>query len=72
MDTTDQALSIATVVGLATICVCGIVASCYRTRRPAGHLKISRSDPDLTNILENSIPSASATYIQPSINDPTA
>jgi len=63
---TDQALSIATIVGLVAICACGIASVCYRTR-PRGHLKISRSDPDLTNILENSVPSASATYIQPSI-----
>jgi hypothetical protein len=66
---TDQALSIATIVGLATICVCGIVSVCYKTR-PRSHMKISRSDPDLTNILDNSIPSASAKYIQPDLQDP--
>ncbi len=69
---TDQALSIATIVGLVTICMCGIGSVCYRTRAPRSHMKVSRSDPDFTNILENSVPSASATYIQPSINDPTA
>ncbi len=61
---TDQALSIAVVVGLTTICVCGIVSVCYRTRAPHSHMKISRSDPDLTTILENSVPSASAYRIQ--------
>jgi hypothetical protein len=68
---TDQALSIATIVGLATICICGIVSVCYKTR-PRSHMKISRSDPDLTTILDNSVPSASAKYIQPSLNDPAA
>lgn len=67
---TDQALSIATIVGLATICICGVVSVCYKTRNPTGHMKISRSDPDLTSILENSVPSASATYVQPTIRDP--
>jgi hypothetical protein len=66
---TDQALSIATIVGLATICVCGIVSVCYKTR-PRSHMKISRSDPDLTTILDNSVPSASAKYIQPTLPDP--
>jgi hypothetical protein len=61
---TDQALSIATIVGLVTICACGIFSVCYKTR-PRNHMKISRSDPDLTSILENSVPSASAAYIQP-------
>lgn len=61
---TDQALSIATIVGLVTICMCGIVSVCYKTRPPSSHMKVSRSDPDLTSILENSVPSASATYIQ--------
>ncbi len=69
---TDQALSVATIVGLVTICMCGIASVCYKTRPPRSHMKISKSDPDLTTILENSVPSASATYIQPSLNDPTA
>jgi hypothetical protein len=67
---TDQALSISVVVGLTAICVCGIVSVCYKTRAPRSHMKISRSDPDLTTILENSIPSASAKYIQPAVHDP--
>ena len=69
---TDQALSIATIIALVSICSCGIAASCYRMRVPSqsGHLKVSRSDPDLTSILENSVPSASAKYIQPSLQDP--
>ena len=58
---TDQALSIAVVVGLATICACGIFSVCYKRRAlPAGHLKISRSDPDLENLQDlvaDSIPS---------------
>lgn len=61
MDSTDQALSIATIVGLALICVCGIAASCHKMRIPVqGHIKVSRSESDLTTILENAIPSASA------------
>lgn len=67
---TDQALSVATIIGLATICICGVVSVCYKTRAPHSHMKISRSDPDLTTILENSVPSASATYIQPTLRDP--
>lgn len=63
---TDQALSIATIVGLATICICGVASVCYKIRTPHAHMKISRSDPDLTSILDNSVPSASAKYIQPS------
>lgn len=62
---TDQALSIATIVGLTTICICGIVSVCYKTR-PRTHMKVSRSDPDLTSILDNAVPSASANYIQSS------
>lgn len=58
---TDQALSIATIVGLLTICACGIVSVCYRTRAPSvGHMKVSRSDPDLENLQDlvaDSIPS---------------
>lgn len=61
---TDQALSIATIVGLATICICGIVSVCYKTRPPHSHMKISRSDPDLTTILDNAVPSASASRVQ--------
>ena len=68
---TDQALSIATIVGLFTICACGIGSVCYRTRTRS-HLKISRSDPDLTTILENAVPSASAYRIQSPPQDPTA
>lgn len=60
---TDQALSIATIVGLAAICICGIVSVCYKTR-PHSHMKISRSDPDLTTILENAVPSSSASRVQ--------
>lgn len=69
---TDQALSIATVVGLFTICACGIFSVCYKTRVPRSHMKVSRSDPDFTTILDNAIPSASASRIQPDPQDPTA
>ncbi len=69
---TDQALSIATIVGLVLICACGIGSVCYKTRAPSGHMKISRSDPDLTTILENAVPSASAYRIQTTQQDPTA
>jgi len=59
---TDQALQIATIVGLALICFCGIAASCHKMRVPTqgGGMKESRSDNDLTTILDNAIPSASA------------
>lgn len=67
---TDQALSIATIIGLLAICACGVGSVCYRMRVPRSHMKVSRSDPDLTTILENSIPSASAKYVQPELRDP--
>ena len=69
---TDRALSVTVIVVLFVICMCGIGSVCYKTRPPHSRMKASRSDPDLTTILENSIPSASATYIQPSLSDPTA
>jgi hypothetical protein len=68
---TDQALSIATVVGLFTICMCGIGSVCYKTRIPTG-MKHSRSDPDFTAILENAVPSASASRVQTDVQDPNA
>lgn len=67
---TDQALSIAVVVGLATICACGIFSVCYKTR-PASHMKISKSDNDLTSILDNAVPSASAARRLTPPSDPT-
>lgn len=69
---TDQALSIATIIALVSICACGIGASCYRMRvpSPSGHMKVSRSDPDLTTILDNAIPSSSATASSRYVEDP--
>ena len=57
---TDNALSIAVIVGLSSLCICGIVSVCWKTR-PNGQLKVSRSESDLTSILDNAVPSASAT-----------
>ena len=67
---TDNALSIAVIVGLTSICICGIVSVCWKTR-PASHMKISRSDNDLTSILDNAVPSASATHRLTPPTDPT-
>ena len=68
---TDQILSTATMVGLFTCCLCGVVFACYKTANSRPHMKVSRSDPDFTTILENAVPSASAGRIQPS-EDPSA
>ena len=55
---TDNALSIAVIVGLSSLCICGIVSVCWKTRvPPAGHLKVSRSDPDLENLQDLAVDS---------------
>lgn len=59
---TDSILGICAGVGMAICGVCVIVHAWRATPRP--HMKISRSDPDLS-ILENAIPSASAYRLQP-------
>lgn len=60
---TDMIMGILAGVGLAVCGVCVVVHAWRGTPHP--HMKISRSDPDLS-ILENAIPSASAYRIQPS------
>jgi hypothetical protein len=59
---TDMILGICAAVGM-TICGVCVVVNAWRST-PHPHMKVSRSDPDLS-ILENAIPSASAYRIQP-------
>lgn len=69
MDTTDTALAVSAALGLAFCAACAL-GYAWRTSRPRT-LKPSRSDTDLTLILENSIPSASALSIRRPPEDPT-
>ena len=57
-DPTDTALAVCTGLGLGLCCVCALVHAWRTTRIP--RMKESRSDTDLSNMLENAIPSASA------------
>ncbi len=69
----DHALSIAAGVGLAVCGLCVGIAAWKNSRgwnQPA--LKPSKSDTDLTLILDNAIPSASATRRLTPPSDPTA
>lgn len=66
-DPTDTALAVCTALGLGLCCVCALVHTWRTTRIP--RMKESRSDTDLTNMLENVIPSASAS--RRSTDDPT-
>jgi hypothetical protein len=59
---TDMIMGICAAVGM-TICGVCVVVNAWRST-PHPHMKISRSDPDLS-ILENAIPSASAYRLQP-------
>ena len=68
-DTTDIALGTTTAVGLAVCALCAL-GYAWRTSRPP-RMKPSRSDTDLTLILENSVPSASALTIRRPPEDPT-
>lgn len=56
---TDSALEIALICTLSSFAVC-FIGAMYRqcTRKPG--MKQSRSDNDLTSILDNAIPSSSA------------
>lgn len=68
----DQALSIAAGVALA-ICGLGVGLAAWKNSRGWNQstLKPSKSDTDLTLILENAIPSASATRRPTPPSDPT-
>jgi hypothetical protein len=68
MDSTDTALAATTAVALALCAVCAI-GHAWRTAR-APRMKASRSDTDLTSMLENAIPSASALTIRRPPEDP--
>lgn len=65
---TDMIMGILAGVGLAICGVCVVVNAWRATPHP--HMKISRSDPDLS-ILENAIPSASAARRPTPPDDPT-
>lgn len=67
-DVTDTVLSVCAALGLA-ICAAGALGYAWRTSRPP-RMKPSRSDTDLTLILENSIPSSSALSIRRPPEDP--
>ncbi len=64
-DPTDLALSICTAVGLFLCAGCFLVAGCSRGRFTVmgAYMKPSRSDNDLTNIVENAIPSGKGTRL---------
>jgi hypothetical protein len=62
-DPTDMALGVSAAVAMAVCAICVGVNAWRSSRwppRPFGGIKESRSDTDLTNMLENAIPSASA------------
>ena len=69
MDVTDTALAACAGIGLA-ICAACALGYAWRTALPP-RMKPSRSDTDLTLILENSVPSASALTIRRPPEDPT-
>ncbi len=64
-DPTDMALGISTAVGLALCALCVGIAAWKNSRAwPRSLLKPSKSDTDLTLILDNAIPSASAVTVR--------
>jgi hypothetical protein len=67
-DVTDTALGASAAVGLALCAVCALGYAWKTSRRP--QMKPSRSDNDLTSILDNSIPSSSALTIRRPPEDP--
>ena len=67
-DVTDTALSATAAVGLALCAACALGYAWKTSRVP--RMKPSRSDTDLTLILENSIPSSSALSIRRPPEDP--
>ena len=64
-DPTDLALSICSGIGLFLCAGCFLTSVCSRGRFTitGAYMKPSRSDPDLTTIVENSIPSGSGTRL---------
>jgi hypothetical protein len=58
-DPTDTILAACTGVGIALCCICAFVTA-WRQVEQQSRMKPSRSDGDLTSILDNAIPSASA------------
>jgi hypothetical protein len=61
-DPTDMALGISAAIGLA-LCGIGVCIAAWKNNR-GPNLKTSKSDTDLSLILENSIPSASAMTVR--------
>ena len=53
-DPVDTGLAIAAGVGMFLVGICGITAACRRDRPVL--IKVSRSDPDLENMLADSLP----------------
>ncbi len=53
-DPVDTGLAIAAGIGMLIVGICGITAACRRNR--AVLIKESRSDPDLENMLADSLP----------------
>ena len=70
-DPTDLALSICTGIGLFICGGCFLTSVCSRGRFTVTgpYMKPSRSDPDLSNIVEHAIPSGSGTRL--TTEDPT-
>ncbi len=64
-DPTDLALSICTGIGLFLCAGCFLTSVCSRGRFTitGAYMKPSRSDPDLSNIVENAVPSGSGTRL---------
>ena len=60
MDTTDTILGSCAAAALAICAIC-VGVNAWRSGRWTPTLKASRSDTDLTSMLENAIPSSSAT-----------
>ena len=62
-DPTDLALSICTGIGLFICAGCFLTSVCSRGRFTitGAYMKPSRSDPDLTNIVENAFTSGTGT-----------
>ena len=71
-DPTDLALGICTAVGLALCAACMGINAWKTSRGWRSSLKTSRSDTDLSSMLDNAIPSASALTIRrPPVDDPS-
>lgn len=69
---TDESLGLVAAVSIAVCGLCVVYAAWKQTNWPRRQgLKASSSDTDLTDMLENSIPSASATRRLTPPEDPT-